>query len=264
MSQRAEEGPQLQRDSRLRPHRSSLSCSDAGVDRVMIPPDVSAATLLAIQNTISRYCLALDTHDFSILKAVFTADLQADYSAVSPQNKDIRGLDSMIDRLMVILEGKTTQHALSTQILDFEPQKSTPGGYECKAITYFTANTFVDNNCTKGGLDHVTVYGRYEDSIVEVTPGEWRIRERIVKTFVSQDRISLIWEFVLRPVLITINAASSHPQPVDIAVRPSITKPFAMKPMKPIALSHLALKTETMDVLSDTASFFLPSSPESS
>jgi hypothetical protein len=152
----------------------------------MIPPDVSAATLLAIQNTISRYCLALDTHDFALLKAVFTTDVRADYSAVSPQNKDVRGLDSMIDRLMVILEGKITQHALSTQILDFEPSTHVIGAYNCKAITYFTANTFVDKNRTKEGLDHVTVFGRYEDSIVEVTPGEWRIHERTVKTFVSR------------------------------------------------------------------------------
>lgn len=151
----------------------------------MIPPDVSAATLLAIQNTISRYCLALDTHDFSLLKAVFTTDLHADYSAVSPNNKDVRGLDSMIDRLMVILEGKITQHALTTQILDFEPLKNGSPAYECKAVTYFTANTFVDKNRTRDGLDHVTVFGRYEDSIIEVSPGEWRIRTRIVKTFVS-------------------------------------------------------------------------------
>jgi hypothetical protein len=151
----------------------------------MIPPNVSAATLLAIQNTISRYCLALDTRDFSILKDVFTTDLQADYSAVSPQNKDIRGLDSMIDRLMVILEGKVTQHALTTQILEFENLSGHTGGYECKAMTYFTANTFVDKNRTREGLDHVTVFGRYKDSIIEVTPGQWRIRSRVVKTFVS-------------------------------------------------------------------------------
>jgi hypothetical protein len=156
----------------------------------MIPPDVSAATLLAIQNTLSRYCLALDTHDFALLKAVFATDVHADYSAVSPQNKDVHGLDSMIDRLMVILEGKVTQHALSSQILDFEPSKDVPGAYECKAVTYFTANTFVDKNRTKKGLDHVTVFGRYEDLIVEITPGEWRIRERVVKTFVSWDRAS--------------------------------------------------------------------------
>ena len=91
----------------------------------------------------------------------------------------------MIDRLMVILEGKITQHALSTQVLDFEPLNGGSGGYKCKATTYFTANTFVDKNRTGEGLDHVTVFGRYEDAIVEVTPGEWRIRERIVKTFVS-------------------------------------------------------------------------------
>jgi hypothetical protein len=157
----------------------------------MIPSDVTAATLLAIRNTISLYCLALDTHKFSILKDVFTEDMKADYSSVSPQNKDIRGLDSLIDKLMVILEGKITQHALSTQILDFAPLNNSAASarstnYECKATTYFTANTFVDENRTDEGLDHVTVYGRYEDRLVETTPGEWRIAERLVKTFVSK------------------------------------------------------------------------------
>lgn len=151
----------------------------------MIPQDIQSSTLLAIQNTISRYCLALDTHDFSILKQVFTTDVHADYSAVSPQNKDIRGLDAMIDRLMVILEGKITQHALSTQILDFESSTNGSSRYTCKAMTYFTANTFIDKNREKDGLDHVTVLGRYEDTIIEISPGEWRIKERIVKTFVS-------------------------------------------------------------------------------
>ncbi|KIW02027.1 uncharacterized protein PV09_06533 [Verruconis gallopava] len=151
----------------------------------MIPSDITAATLLAIQNTISRYCIALDTRDFSLLKQVFTEDLRADYSAVSPQNRDIRGLDSLIDKLMVILEGKVTQHALSTQTLDFVPANGRGAGYECRAVTYFTANTFVDENRTKEGLDHVTVYGRYEDQLVELLPGEWRITERKVLTFVS-------------------------------------------------------------------------------
>jgi hypothetical protein len=151
----------------------------------MIPPDIAPSTLLAIQNTIARYCLALDTHDFSILKQVFTTDIHADYSAVSPQNKNIDGLDSMIDKLMVILEGKVTQHALSTQILDFEPMGNQAGPYLCKAMTYFTANTFIDKNRDKDELDHVTVLGRYEDTIIEVSPGEWRIKARIVKTFVS-------------------------------------------------------------------------------
>jgi hypothetical protein len=156
----------------------------------MIPSEISAATLLAIRNTISLYCLALDTHDFSILKKVFAEDMKANYAAVSPQNSDIRSLDVLIDKLMVILEGKVTQHALSTQILDFVPLNDTTAAkdttkYECKATTYFSANTFIEANRTEEALDHVTVYGRYEDRLVEVKPGEWKIKERLVKTFVS-------------------------------------------------------------------------------
>ena len=246
----------------------------------MIPPDIQASTLLAIQNTISRYCLALDTHDFSILKQVFTADIHADYSAVSPQNKDIRGLDAMIDRLMVILEGKITQHALSTQILDFDPNTSDSSSYICKAMTYFTANTFIDKNREKDGLDHVTVLGRYEDVIEEISPGEWRIRQRIVKTFVSASYWTLSNQGrMLSAVLISVNAASAHTHSIQAPVRrtatqqsrrPTSTRPTSHAhgrnsvPPKPLALRQMALRPEPLEVLSDTASFFLPSSPESS
>ena len=87
----------------------------------MIPQDIQSSTLLAIQNTISRYCLALDTHDFSILKQVFTTDVHADYSAVSPQNKDIRGLDAMIDRLMGVLTCSSRFSSASTVLMTSNP-----------------------------------------------------------------------------------------------------------------------------------------------
>jgi len=149
----------------------------------MIPPNISAAALLAIKNTISLYCVALDTQSFHLLNDCFSTDIKADYAAVSPQNPKIEGLEDFIERIKVILDGKITQHALSTQMLDFESDGKE--SWECKAVTYFTANTFVMANRDGQKVDHVSVFGMYRDRLVEEEPGKWKIVERTVKTFVS-------------------------------------------------------------------------------
>ena len=41
-----------------------------------------------IQNTIARYCVALDTKDFNLLKDVFTADVSGNY----PFNNGLKGV----------------------------------------------------------------------------------------------------------------------------------------------------------------------------
>jgi hypothetical protein len=138
--------------------------------------------LLSIRNTISNYSIALDTKSFDLLYSVFSKDVVADYSAVSPKNPTINGLDDFMERIKGILDGRGTQHALSTQRLTFEEQKEGKG-VVCVALTYFTANTFVTGD--DGVLDHVSVYGWYDDRLVEVEEGEWRIVHRKVNTFVS-------------------------------------------------------------------------------
>jgi hypothetical protein len=113
----------------------------------------TASTLLTIRNTISNYSIALDTKQFPLLHEVFSADFIADYSAVSPQNPTINGLEDFLTRIKRILEGRQTQHALSTQRLTFEEGESKgKDGVICVAMTYFTANTFVTGQ--DGVLDH--------------------------------------------------------------------------------------------------------------
>lgn len=45
----------------------------------------------AIQNTISRYCIALDTKNFDLLKQVFTSDTDTIYPFRGP----IKGVDEV-------------------------------------------------------------------------------------------------------------------------------------------------------------------------
>jgi ketosteroid isomerase-like protein len=121
----------------------------------MAPPTPTEAQLLSIRNTISNYSIALDTKDFDLLHSVFTQDLVADYSAVSPKNPTINGLEDFMTRIKTILNGRRTQHALSTQRLTFEEDG---GKVVCVALTYFTANTFVTGD--DGVLDHVSFISR--------------------------------------------------------------------------------------------------------
>lgn len=42
----------------------------------------------AIQNTLSRYCIAIDTKDFASLEQIFTEDVDANY----PWNENLKGV----------------------------------------------------------------------------------------------------------------------------------------------------------------------------
>lgn len=79
--------------------------------------------------------------------------------------------------------------------------------------------------------------------------------------------ISLSRMLAKSDVLITVdNTASAYSSSVKASVREKTVRASVTKSgvdTRPAELRRVALKTE-MDVLSDTASFFLPSSPESS
>jgi hypothetical protein len=141
-----------------------------------MPYEPTAATLNAIRNTLSNYCIALDTKQFDLLRTVFVPEVICNYTAVSPTNPSIIGLDKFLERIQIILKGRITQHALSTQRLEFDEKD---GKVNCQALTYFTANTFTEED---GQLNHVSVFGYYEDLLYEVDGG-WKIFERTVKAF---------------------------------------------------------------------------------
>lgn len=144
-----------------------------------MPYEPTAAAFNAIKNTISNYCIALDTKNFSLLHSVFAPNVVCDYTAVSPTNPSIIGIEKFLERIQIILEGRITQHALSTQRLEFVGKKDE--GVTCNAMTYFTANTFTTE---EGELNHVSVFGYYVDKLYEVD-GKWLIYERKVNSFVS-------------------------------------------------------------------------------
>lgn len=52
---------------------------------------VNPLDILAVKNVISRYCEALDTKDFALLKEVFLQDVSADY----PFNSNLQGVQAV-------------------------------------------------------------------------------------------------------------------------------------------------------------------------
>ncbi|KAK8062302.1 hypothetical protein PG997_014399 [Apiospora hydei] len=155
----------------------------------------------AIKNTIARYCIALDTKNWELLKsAVFTPDVQADF----PFNHDMRGVDavsatiqgrSVVFFLAVLsddqpwprsiknyvgswpktrLKNIPTQHALTTQMVEIQPD-----GVTANATTYFTGIHFGRG---KWQGHHLTSWGSYVDTLVRDNgkPGNWLISKRTI------------------------------------------------------------------------------------
>lgn len=138
--------------------------------------EVSAETILNIQNTLANYCIALDDQNFQLLRNVFTPDTVANYGAVTGSNDDIRGVDSIITKVEGALKNKRTQHAISTQRITFREDGS------CDVRTYFQAHTIADD--PKTGVKYTTFFGYYDDNLKEVGTKTWRILERKVNEHV--------------------------------------------------------------------------------
>ncbi|KAK7959467.1 uncharacterized protein PG986_004321, partial [Apiospora aurea] len=125
----------------------------------------------AIKNTIARYCIALDTKNWELLKsAVFTPDVQADF----PFNHDMRGVDAVSATIQGRLKNIPTQHALTTQMVEIQPD-----GVTANATTYFTGIHFGRG---KWQGHHLTSWGSYVDTLVrdDGKPGNWLISKRTV------------------------------------------------------------------------------------
>jgi hypothetical protein len=146
----------------------------------------SAAEILAVQNAIANYCIYLDNKDFPALETVFAgAEAVTDYRGISNGDESalITGSPKIVEWLQDRVKGRATQHALSTQKLEFFGEKL------CNASTYFSANTWGaiptrpgDNAAPQ--IFHLTMYGCYIDVLTKNDDGKWRIQKRGLKTHV--------------------------------------------------------------------------------
>ncbi|KAJ8106687.1 hypothetical protein OPT61_g9375 [Boeremia exigua] len=143
-------------------------------------PKINPLDILAIKNTISRYCEALDNKDFTLLEDVFTHDVSADY----PFNSDLQGVKAVAEAVKQRLGPVRTHHSLTTQRVVFEDS-----GKAAHGVTYFQGAHF-GQGPHEGKL--LCAYGKYVDDLVlcqgdddscEGVPGasgKWRIAKRKV------------------------------------------------------------------------------------
>ncbi|KAI7219059.1 hypothetical protein KC333_g3214 [Hortaea werneckii] len=132
---------------------------------------------ITIQNTLSRYCIALDTKDFNLLKQVFTEDCDTVY----PFGGQIKGVQKVADAIQNRLKPITSQHALTTQHIEIAAD-----GKTASATTYFTGIHFGQGKW-KG--QEVTAWGKYMDQLVLLegqsggvpgSSGQWLVSKREV------------------------------------------------------------------------------------
>jgi len=152
---------------------------------ILILPSIMTNTAnpydaLAIKNTLSRYCEALDTKFLDLLDKVFVPDVVADY----PFNSDLRGVDAIHSAIQNRLGPISTHHSLTTQTIRISPDNKT-----ANTVTYFTAAHFGQGPHSGKVL---TAYGMYVDELicldapngdfegVQGASGIWRIKKRTV------------------------------------------------------------------------------------
>ncbi|RYP28258.1 hypothetical protein DL767_007308 [Monosporascus sp. MG133] len=129
----------------------------------------------AIKNTLSLYCIALDTKDFRLMEQVFTEDVDAKYPFAA-----MKGVRDVAETLQKRLAPVTSQHALTTQTISIAAD-----GRSAEAVTYFTGVHFGQGKW-KG--EAATAWGKYVDTLAlfegkESLPGasgRWLISRREV------------------------------------------------------------------------------------
>lgn len=135
-------------------------------------PSANSLDHIAIQNTLARYCIALDDKDFAALSDVFVADCDTHYPF---PGGDLKGITAVQNAIQARLKPVTTQHALTTQTITISED-----GITASAVAYFTAVHF--GTGAKEGQS-LTAYGKYLDKLVrsETQSGQWRIKQRECK-----------------------------------------------------------------------------------
>ncbi|KAJ6458218.1 hypothetical protein C8R45DRAFT_1110126 [Mycena sanguinolenta] len=126
-------------------------------------PDLAASKL--IRTTLGHYPLSIDGKNFAALALVFAADAVANYSAPLGVLTPLATIQAV---LTSGLEKVTTQHALSTQVIEVLSES------EAFSVTYYTATHF-GMGLYEGEI--AVAYGQYQDYWV-LRNQSWKIQNR--------------------------------------------------------------------------------------
>jgi hypothetical protein len=121
----------------------------------------------AIAEVLIRYATALDTREWKLLAACFTADAVADYGELGGVNEGLDAIESVVRSL----EGfDATQHLIGNIAIDL-------AGDRASATCYLQAQHVVRG--TEGG-EGFAIGGTYRDRLVRTNDG-WRIAHRTLE-----------------------------------------------------------------------------------
>ena len=139
---------------------------------VHAPSEPSAATISSIQQTLSRFSVAIDTKQFQLLDSVFTPTATTNFTGKTIQS----GLPAISAYLQNGLRGAVSQHALNTLYVT----QSNPNA--AHVINFLQGTFFGQGNLTGQILAN---FGYYEDDMVKGDNGAWLVQNRVLHNFVS-------------------------------------------------------------------------------
>ena len=120
------------------------------------------ADRLDVAEVLSRYAQGLDTRDFELVRACFTADAVIEYSSLPAFPG---GFPAFLEHTRsTVLQLASTQHLIGNHIITVDGDSAT-----CSSSVL--ASQYAANN------DNWTTAGRYDDVLAR-TPDGWRITHR--------------------------------------------------------------------------------------
>ena len=118
---------------------------------------------IEIDDLLTRYATAIDTGDYDLLDAVFTADADCDYEVVGGFRGDRAAFKAWLAEVMGFFDFH--QHYVVNRAVDLDGDSA-------------TAVSYLYNPCRLAGGDRVLEEGgRYHDTLLR-TPDGWRITAR--------------------------------------------------------------------------------------
>ncbi|MBI2764409.1 MAG: nuclear transport factor 2 family protein [Chloroflexi bacterium] len=119
----------------------------------------------AISDVVHRYATGLDTHNWPLLRSIFTDEIEMDFASIGMRPGRMTA-DSWVESARVLFAGfDATQHLSANHVHDIR-------GDEATCTSYMRAEHFVLNN---EGENYYTMGGYYTNELVR-TPEGWKLR----------------------------------------------------------------------------------------
>jgi hypothetical protein len=118
----------------------------------------------AISDVVHRYATGLDTHDWPMLRSIFTDEIDVDFSSVGARPGRVKA-DDWVESARILFAGfDATQHLSANHVHDIR-------GDEATCTSYMRAEHFV---LTTEGENYYTMGGYYINRLVR-TPDGWKL-----------------------------------------------------------------------------------------